>query len=61
MQTKIPIIEELEKAQAWIDSGVDGWAGTTIVKRLMMVIRFLLADIEQMERQAKLEDGWSEK
>lgn len=61
MQTKVPIIEELEKAQAWIDSGVDGWAGPEIVKRLMMIIRFLLADIEQTERQAQLEDGWSEK
>jgi hypothetical protein len=58
---KQPIVKELEAAQAWLDGGVDGWAGPEIVKRLMMVIRFMLADIEKLEESHWLENGWDEK
>lgn len=56
-----PIVKELENAQAWLDGGVDGWAGPEIVKRLMMVIRFMLADMEKLDEMDRLENGWESK
>lgn len=59
---EIPSIEqELQYAEHWILGSQETESAPAIIRRLMMVIRFLLQDLREVQAMNYLEDGWSEK
>ena len=59
----IPSVEkEIRHAERWLlDWPNRSDEAPTIVRTQLMIIRFLLKDLRELQEMHRLEDGWSEK
>lgn len=64
MIDSIPSVEkEIQHAESWLlgPQSDRPEEAPQIVRRLLMIIRFQMKDLNEMRQWARLEDGWSEK